>query len=359
MGMVIKVLNSAQVHADTVTRLGFDPSTADLSFTETRACAVRHAAGLLCPTSPRTLVNAVVEALRGLNEDPDLCERIEDMVEILLGHGDLLELKDTNSLENPEEGVLVYLAPPSFVERDSGTVMLLGLAPDDVPLLPEELMRRIEHRGHARFIFLDTAEDVSGYLRQLGFVELGVDMWLKTPSRRTPREHLDHMTQRLEAAGESGEIPGLYILDSTRPVRYYRRRWIEPKGQTGNFIARRPQAYGADLWCFVQLDNGRCKRLLDLPVDQTKERGCDQAWYLQAAIDALRGEPQRYRLRSGIQGMQVIDFFSPVPMWAQRRWECFGRPVEPSQCLFSYSFLPKDIEEETKFAAERLWLARL
>ena len=78
---------------------------------------------------------------------------------------------------------------------------------------------------------------------------------------------------------------------------------------------------------------------------------------LQAAIDAARGKPQRFKVRSASnETSRVVDFFSPVPLWAQRRWDAIGEPVPSSGCLFSYKFSTGELPQELEFIQEQLWL---
>ena len=70
----------------------------------------------------------------------------------------------------------------------------------------------------------------------------------------------------LDSVRTSPEVPGLSLLDSVRPVKYYRGRWTGLKGHSGRFVGRRSQKYGADLWCYVQINNGTPERLIDLPL---------------------------------------------------------------------------------------------
>src|SRR5690606_8050599 len=126
--------------------------------------------------------------------------------------------------------------------------------------------RRVEYAGHVRRLRpLSANEDLRGELRQLGLIELSSDMWLKQPKRRSALEWLAAADRVLDAALPSRDIPGLLLLDPAKPVQYYRGRWTEPKNQTGRFVARRRQAYGADLWCYIQVTNGHPERLIDLP----------------------------------------------------------------------------------------------
>ena len=54
----------------------------------------------------------------------------------------------------------------------------------------------------------------------------------------------------------------------------------------------------------------------------------------------------------------VLKFFSPVPMWARRRWDMFGEVVTSKGSLFAYRFDRAELDEEIQFAMERMWLSR-
>ncbi|MCA1602260.1 MAG: hypothetical protein LC776_11660 [Acidobacteria bacterium] len=243
--------------------MGLDAAAVDLSAVEAIACGVRRAAAFVCPCPERTLVRAVLEPLKGLHDQTKMRERIEETLEALVTHGDLLELQD--STREGEAGVLLHAAPPSFVRRGSGAVFLLGVAPDGVSALPEELERAVEYVNHIRVIPGIAASDLAGQLLDLGFIELSLDAWMRAPAKDDPGGFLERARRRLNAAPRSGEIPGLALLHPSRPVRYYRGRWMELTNQTGCFVARRPQAYGAALWCFVEVEEGQPVRFIDLP----------------------------------------------------------------------------------------------
>ena len=355
----MRLLTIDEVHAKMVSVLGLDPAVFDLTSPEALASALRRAAGFLCPAPPRTLIRAVTRPLAGLLEGADdLRDLVEDTLEAVVAHGDLLELTNADVEDLETASALIYLAPPSFVQRPCRTILLLGVIPDHISPLPKELEQRIEYKNHVRLLRGDAADGLASYLRECGFIELTQEAWLKAPAQQTAAQHLHELGCMLDAVPRSGEIMGLTLLDPRRSVRYYKGRWVEPKNQTGRFVSRRAQAYGADLWCYVDVQEGRPQRLLDLPLGRSKACGCDEAWRLQAAVDAVRGEPQRFRVRQCPEGARV-DFFSPVPMWARRRWDCFGEPVRSTGCLFSYRFSMNEVEEEMRFAQQSLWLAEL
>jgi hypothetical protein len=360
MGVVgVRRLTPQEVHAQKIRELGLDAEALDLTTPEGLAGALRRAASYLCPCSAATLVRAVVRPLRGLVPDMEKAkELVEATLEAMLSHGDLLEQPEQQE-GSPTARVLLYAAPATFVARNSGLVVLLGVAADQLSPLPPELERRIQYLGHVRRLSpLSESEDLRAELRQLGLLELSTDAWLKGPKLCTAAQAVAASDRTLDAAQPSRDIPGLLLLDPTTPVRYYRGRWTEPKKQTGRFVARRQQAYGADLWCYVMLTNGQPERMRDFPHRGSRWRGCDEAWHLQMAVDAQRGDPQRFRVTPSGDAV-ILELFSPAPAWARRRWDAIGEPVPSAGSLFAYRIAKAEIEEERRFMREALWLEEM
>lgn len=323
------------------------------------ASLVRHSAGFLCPCSPTTLRSAVRESLRFLIVDHELDKRIDESIENLTVGGDLLELSHVTTNDEAVKGTWVFAAPPAFVVRPMGSIFLTGIVADQDTYLPRALSKRIQYDGCTRMLVPDpdTDEDLTGELAALGLHQLSQDTWLKCPRARPADIFLSDLEQRLRSGARSGDIPELKILDAERPVTYYPGRWTAPKKHSGVFVARRPQQYGAPIWCFVKLEHGMPKKLLDFPLPKNRWRGCDTAWYLQAAIDCVRGKPQLYRRRKVSQDT-YLDFFSPLPLWAQRRLAIVGRKADPEKCLLSFWVPANELEEEERFLREQLWLSR-
>jgi hypothetical protein len=355
-------VTAEQVQKLKVAELGLDQTALDLTSTEAISCALRRAAGFLCPCSPKTLIRAVIQALDCIIPNVDgLRENIEETLEAIIAHGDLLEHRDVASEEAGRPSTFLYAAPPSFVRRESGTLIILGIAPDYASFLPEEFKGQIDYVNHVRRLSAVNPDEVSAKLAELGVIKLSFETWLKAPAEESAAQHVHRLGILLAGASPSLDIPGLSLLDPSTPVQYYRGRWVQPRRQSGRFVGRRSQAYGSDLWCYVEMREGRPQRFLDFP-QRNFTRGCDEAWHLQAAIDSLHGTPQRFRMRQGSIGAKhkkVVDFFSPVPMWARRRWDAVGEPVVGSGCLFSYSFAKNEIDEELRLIRNRLWLAEL
>ena len=353
----MRLLTPTQVHELKVAELGLDPTMVDLTTVEALAGALRRAAGFSCPCSAAMLARTVWEPLRGLVSDLDATKgQIEETLDAMIAHGDLLESEDVLAEPSARGAALLYLAPPSFVARQSGALILLGIIPDQRSALPADLERRVEYSHHVRRLRPTNGEALATVLTEFGLVPITSEAWLRAPRPETATQHLQALDDRLSAAQPSRDVPGLLLLDSAKSVHYYRGRWAQPKAQSGRFVARRSQAYGADLWCYVEMSNGNPLRLLDFPVDASRWRGCDEAWRLQLAVDASRGVPQVYRLQPLPDGKTLLQLFSPVPMWAQRRWDAIGDPTPSAGCLFAYVFRTEDFDAEQQFLRDALWL---
>lgn len=359
MGMAMRQQSPAEVRHQKVAELGLDPGCFELTSTEAVAGALRRAAGFMCPCTARSLVRAVVKPLRGLVEDLSVVKAaVKETLEAMLSHGDVLEYREFD-VDSAQERTLLFAAPAAFVSRDSGRQILVGICSDQVSALPEDLTARIDHVSHTRRLNPFEGEDLRAMLAEHGLLEVTYDDWLKAPGLGKPTELLSRYNDLLDSAGPAGEVPGLRLLDPELPVRYYRGRWVPPHKRSGRFVGRRDQAYGAQLWSYVQVAAGSPEALVDLPLPRSRWRGCDEAWYLQMAIDASRGKPQQFAIRGGPGDTRIMAFFSPVPMWARRRWDAIGEPIPAKRCLFAYRIAKDDLRQELSFIRRALWLSEL
>lgn len=355
MGVALKRISAKDLDQIKVRELGLDPSRFQLLSPEALSSAIRRAAGFATPCSPATLIRLVVNALEGLSVDSGAARlAVEEVLELMTGHGDLLEARsDTSSM-------VLYAAPPSFVMRKSGSALLLGVAGDSQTTLPHELQERIKYQGHARVLEGSVEDRLRDRLLESGANELTQDYWLRAPRSCTPQQYREKFDDLLDSVPvTSSEIETLTILDPAAPVRYYPGRWSTPKRHAGRFVGRREQRYGANLWCYVEVDGQEVRRFVDLPMRDSYNRGCDIAWHLQAAIDSTEGHPQQFRIEP-TQGEDVrIKFFSPLPQWAQRRLSAIGVSVKSAHCLFAYEIPATESVEEVQRLVADEWLQEI
>lgn len=354
--MSVDSLTIQEVSARVVERLGLNPAAHDALSPEAAAAALRRAASFLCPTPPGELVDAVLDALRPLDPTESLSrDSLGALLDLLIASGDLLELRQSRERASR----LLYLGPPTFVAKVPGEYLLLGVRPEGRSLVDDDLSAQLRYDGHRRSVSLDPATG-PGLLKAAGLQELRADRWLRHPRARGAAEVVSAFSLRLDAAIAAGAVDGLEILDPTKPVHYYRGRWrpLDPS-DSGDFVGRRPQAYGAAAWCVVRVVDGQPTRLVDLPAEDAAAHARDEAWRLQAAIDAARQVPQRYRLRevSGEASMSALDLFGPVPSWAARHLDLMAMPIERRQgALFSYLVHRDAIPDVATLLTEMLWM---
>lgn len=359
MGMGMRQISKSEIETQVLKSLNLDTNTHSLESIEVIAGLLRRSAGFLCPCTEKTLINNVEFSLKGLRSDIETTSNvIKETLETLISYGDLLEHQEV-SKEDESSAILVYAAPPAYVKIRDGSVFLLGILPDRITLLPEELERKIVYKKHLRRLSDEGNANLLSELNQLGLFELPLNTWLKAPKVQKASFHINRINKMLDMASPSGEIPGLMILDSSKAARYYRGRWVSPDNLSGRFVARRKQLYGADIWCYVELDAGIPQKFIDFPIRGSIWRGCDEAWLMQAAIDYSLGHPQSYRFRPGMHRSAIIDLFSPVPIWIRRQLDALGEQVDSSNCLFSYMFRNSDVIEIVKFIKERFWLEEI
>jgi hypothetical protein len=332
---------------------------ADLFSAEGLAASLRRAASFLCPASPRQLVDAVLDAVRPLLLPGDELPRedLADLLDLLVSAGDLVELGQSGDAP----GRLLYLAPPSYVERCPGQYLLLGIRPFGAPLVGSGLAGTIRYEGHMRTIELPQ-DQAAAQLSELGLHAIRLRQWIHLPPEMPPDELIRQERGRLSAAGPAGVIQDLRVIAPEEKVTYYRGRWRSLKpADSGLLVGRRPQAYGADLWCVVLIADGAPVRFFDLPADDPAAPGRDEAWRVQAALDAAGGSPQVFRVGcaagAGASAERTVDFFSPLPRWAERYLQLTGMAVPRSRnALFSYRIPENALPDLAGFLASMLWM---
>jgi len=355
--MTVQRIERAEVAARAVAILGLDHEVIDLLSTEALCASLRRTASFLCPASPRQIVDTVMNALAPLAEDLDR-DTVVEALDALLMSGDLLELRQPG-----ERTRLLFLGPPSFVEKQPGEYMLLGVRPRNIALV-DQVAEDVEviHDGHTRSVLLDptTGQET---LIAAGLHRISKEQWTKAPRIEPAAQVLDHLREQFAAERAPGVVTGLTIIDPSRPMHFYKGRWNEPAEEhTGIFTGRRPQAYGAPIWCAIEMAGGVPQSVLDLPVNSSIAPGWDEARRIQAALDAERGTPQTFRRRrdGSPTGGTFLDFFAPLPTWAERYLAISGwsAPKGPKS-LFTYCLPAGAIDDAEQFLSNSLWMTSI
>lgn len=351
-------LTSSQCEGLALESVGLSPSQFGVHAPEFLAAIVRAAAAAITPCTRRELTAHILKHLTPLEPDHPWIEEFREAVGTLIALGDLVEVAD----DDQESGrALLYLAPNSFVELSGGVFILLGGYQDVKRMIPDSVEAKLIHLWYTRRLETPNAAAIRDILLDFGFLDLRADFWLKTPDPESASEHLrryDQALSQLELWPTA--IEDVSILDNAADVRHYSRRWSPLQNQTGRFVGRRPQAYGAPLWCYLQVGNNSVVRHIDLPRFEHRWMGHDEAWHLQLAIDSSNGTPQEFSVHPGsAPGMYIVDVYAPIPSWAVRRWNSLGSPRESKGVWFSFAIREPLLSGEIEFAKERLWLKQI
>lgn len=354
--MGVANISAADVRLRALEALGLAGLTDDVGSWVALSAAVRRAASFTCPTTPRSISDSTGSSLRGLVLDQaSLREDLVAVVDALVASGDLLEVRSNDSTRSVR---ILVLGGPAYVPLESEFV-LLGVRADGAPLLTEDMMSLVEYRAHTRRITRAPEVDESVLAIQ-GLRAISFDQWLRAPRQVDAGRFVRSFADRLDASQPIQSFDEIRILDGASDVQYYSGRWRAPRGDDdGLFVARRPQQYGADLWCAVGLAGGHVARVIDLPIAaSTVAPAADEAWRLQAAMDSERGGPQCVRVHTRTAATARLDFFGPIPSWAQRRLDLVGNRCERERgALFTYEVPAAELHSEVKALEDLLWLS--
>jgi hypothetical protein len=349
--MTVQLLTPEDLVHTTAASLGFG---ADAPIAALIKAALRRAAFVLAPATRTVILRFATAPLAVLGVTD---EAVESALEDLIVYGDILELHRLRSDPWGTPDLILRPAPPSFVKRANGDIVIVGIAGDSPSALTEDLQARLIDDGRLRRLPPIAGYDVAAHLKLIGLGVLSEQAWLRTPVIETPQAHCQRWQAALAAAPRcSPRIDGLLLLDHQRPVRFYKGRWTEPKSDhDGVYVARRPQLYGAMLWCVVELQAGKVMRLLDLQEDGDRQRPCDLAWRLQMAMDALQGTPQILRLGQHAE-KGWIEVFSPLPAFAERRLALMAVKTRGERALLRFDMPRAALASEAGALRELLWL---
>lgn len=339
--MELKLLTRETLLASTARQLGL--VVADVSFDAPPsafiASALRRIAVTNCPCPREALVACAVDAFTGFGEVETIELRVREVLDNLVIVGDLLELGGSTSLPGVIADDWLYCAPPSFVIRDE-SLLLLGIEPEDQASLPAALRARVVRQRELRYIPTHgnhDSDEIAAQLRIAGYLEISKIAWMRTPQKQSLELFLESVVRRLHEADNRGALEGLQVYGPTSSGNRFTSRLVSPDGRSGFYVGRRPQAFGAPIWVFVELDRGHPVRFLDLPWRGGKFRGCDHGWRIQSALDARSGRPQTYRITPIQNNLDLYEFFSPIPLWIERKLRIHGEKVACNGALFAYT----------------------
>lgn len=337
MGLELKALSQPDLLSAMARQLRLqDTRSSERGLSVTLIAAVlRRIAASSSPCPPGTIVGTALEAFAGLGDPAEMKVLVRDVLDRLVVTGDLLELGGTSTLPSVAADDWLYCAPPTFLALEE-SILLLGIDAEDQSTLPVSLREQVQYRRELRVLPTDDMDATRHQLLDAGCYEVSRAAWTRLPQAQTAKKFLNAAIRRLEEFGGQGQLAGLKVVGPATSSHNYASRWTVPDGKSGYFVGRRPQAFGSDLWVFVELQEGRSGNFLDLPWRGGRFRGCDHGWRIQSALDTVSGSPQIYRIAYRDGGIARYEFFSPLPLWAERQLRIHGEKVTAKGALFAY-----------------------
>lgn len=359
MGLELKSLSKIDVLVAMAKQLGIEEANSHgdgLSITLV-AAALRRVAASTCPCPRDTVASTAIEAFAGLWDSEAIQARVYDVLDRLIMIGDLLEPGGTASLTSAVADDWLYCAPPTFVVLKEW-ILILGVEAEDHSTLPVSLRQLVQYRRELRVLPSERIESVRDQLLDAGYLEIPKAIWTRLPETMPANQFLDKVIRRLKEFDGQGKLEGMKILGPSDGLKSA-HHWVGPETQSGYFVGRRPQAFGSPLWVFVELDNGQPIRFLDLPWRGAKFRGCDHGWRIKYALDSVSGNPQRYRIKFRDGDLLHYEFFSPMPLWMERRFRMLGEKVMSSGALITYELERQAVNDIDSLLQSYLWFTQV
>ena len=353
MDMELNVITQKELKNYLTTQYG--QNNHDISFESTVVIAnlIRRIASFQCPCQRNEIISIITDSYKGLVEESIIIrEKAKKILEDLIEYGDIIEIID---VDNDKQKVnLLYLSPPIFVPIENNRALIIGIAPNQIDTLPDELEDRVKYNGHYRIIDQEDNENLYPILSDFGLIKYSFKKWSKSPTNTNPEECFKAYSERLSNSGLLIENRDVDILDPATNQGYYHDRWKALNKQTGVYVAKRPIQYRNKIFSIVNVEEGQIIKAIDLPI-LTSHRGCDEAWYLQCAIDCLCNNPQQYSIESNAE-LSIIKLFFPIPRWIKRRMDIRLRSIDRKGCLMAFEGLKDDVNECQQILENDLWI---
>ena len=323
------------------------------------AQSLRRICGIFCPCTARTIVDAAFSSLRPLiGGESALRDVIKSVLETLRITGDVIDI-ETSSTEGEVAQQLVHCVPPSYLTIGN-RVYLIGVAPDDAPVLPSGIASLVNVKSTARYIEAAQTDQMCEQLCSLGLRTMTPEDWFRKSNYGKPANFLARMRKRLDELGVGGDLQAARVLapNNGEPGRY-KPRWVEPAQRTGLHIVRAERTYGADAWLLAKLEDGRIERSVLLSgIDSTMTRSCDVAWMTQLALDAVAGNANTYHLLNVGDDWRITLNF-PLPINATRRLLHWSERTGTDTNDYHSFHVPDNVRVVAeRFLQEQCWMQR-
>ena len=308
---------------------------------------------LWAPCTRAMATTNTLRALRVFNQRQIEREIIEFALDELITSGHIVELQSRVLYDGRLMSTL-FVKPPCYITLESGALAISGFGRGSREQLPEKLLTSGILSNSLILVSSSDAPKILDDLEASGIKETRANLWINQPEFIEAQTRIDNISLKA-AARPVSQIEDLRLIDPASDVMYYSGRWTTQPTDDMRTIGRRPQSYGADLWCFVDY-SGKQFKFVDLPSTAELTEGRDEGWISQLAIDFINDNRQKLRVSEPNRDILRLDFFSPIPGWVERRWALYGKKSRPHGVLFSYEFEVKIGWGEVEFAEREMYL---
>jgi len=349
----MKFTSRDEIISRILSELGF-PEPNDVTNHDLVVALLMRGLWLWTPCTRAMATTNTLRALRVFDQRQIEREIIEFALDELISSGNIVELQSRVLYDGRLLSTL-FVKPPSYITLESGALAISGFSRGSREQLPEKLLTSGKLSNSLILISSSEAPKILDDLEASGIKKTDANLWINQPEFIEAQTRIDKISIQAAAARPVSQIEDLRLIDPVSDVTYYPGRWTNQPADDMRTVGRRPQTYGADLWCFVDYSEKQF-RFIDLPSTTELTEGRDEGWILQLAIDYINDNRQKVKVSEANPDILRLDFFSPIPGWVERRWALYGKKSWPHGVLFSYEFEADIGWGEVEFAERELYL---
>lgn len=283
------------------------------------------------------------------DQEHRLSELIKDAHDLLEDIGEIVQVDSEDSLRRFRSQISMYVLLPATTRDKLTKALLLGPCwslqgsnlPPGVVLENETGLRYL--RGNQ--------EDLESFLQSISIYSIPFEQWRGYPPLLTPSELVNILMTKLLASRDTRRSDDLKIIDKGHQ-KYFKSRIRLPKAtDNGIFAVRKSAEYGAEVSLVGLFQNGVCRKLVSLPIEEitNNERDCERL--IVTALDLEVGAPSRISVSGPLKYRNFFDFtfvnfFVPPVSWVKKMLLGYGyvlpKPKEGALTTYAVPWELKD-----------------
>ena len=283
------------------------------------------------------------------DQEQRLSELIKDAHDLLEDIGEIVQVDSDDSLRRFRSQISMYVLLPTTTRDKLTKALLLGpcwsLQGSD---LPPNLV--FENETGLRYL-RGGNEDLVTFLQSINIYSIPFEQWRGYPPLLNSSELVTLLMTKLLAARDTRATDDLKIIEKGHQ-KYFKSRIRSPKTtDNGIFAVRKSAEYGADVSLVGLFQNGVCRKLVSLPINEItdNERDCERL--IVTALDLEVGAPSRIHVSGPLKHRNFFDFafvnfFVPPVSWVKKMLLGYGyvlpKPRDGALTTFAVPWELKD-----------------